>query len=339
MSEIPVLDAGPLYGGDTSERRALDAAIQRAATQAGFMTLVGLPEPAHLTAERRGALLRVLDLPEASKRRLYRQRYAPDNPNRYRGFAPLRPEEGIGTESIEFGTDAVEPARRGDPTDLLCEPSVWPAESELPGWRTDLSQVFAALETLGLAVVASLERGLGLETGRLGGCFAHGNSTLRLVRHPGPGELPPAVARALALGGDGPDGALQLILPHSDSGCITFVSQDATRGLEARARNGEWIAVPAAPGALAVNFGHLLELWTGGRIRATEHRVVGRACRRTSIPFFLEPAVDAWIEPLPGADFASFQPQRYGDYVWERMRKFPDYKNLGDRRAGEGRVS
>ena len=330
MSEIPVLDAGSLYGGDTPERRALDAAIQRAATRAGFMTLRGLPGPVRLTPGQRDRLLRVLDLPEASKCRLYRQRYAAGNPNRYRGLAPLRPEEGIGTESIEFGADAVEPAGRGDPADLLCEPSAWPAESELPGWRAELSRVFAAFESLGLAVVASLERGLGLEEGRLGRCFDRGNSTLRIVRHPGPGELPPAVARALALDGEGPEGRLQLVLPHSDSGCVTFVSQDATRGLEARAHDGRWVAVPAPEGALAVNFGHLLELWTGGAIRATEHRVVGTACRRSSIPFFLEPAVDAWIEPLPGADF---EPVRYGDYVWDRMRKFPDYENLGERRA------
>lgn len=327
--QIPILDAGPLLGPDGPARRALDDAVLRAATRSGFMTLVGVPAAARLDPEVRSLLLRVLDLPAASKRPLYRQRYEPGNPNRYRGLAPLRPQQGIGTESIEFGPDAVEPGR-GDPDDLLCEPSVWPEESELPGFRARLSGAFAGLEELGLAVVASLERGLGLEPGRLVRCFEGGNSTLRLVRHPGPGELPEAVCRALAVD-DGSPGVLQLVLPHSDSGCVTFVSQDEQQGLQARGRDGRWVRVPAPDGGLAVNFGHLLELWTGGAIRATEHRVVGRLARRSSIPFFFEPAVDARIEPLPGAP--AFEPVLYGDYLWSRMRSFPDYRGLEGRRA------
>ena len=87
--------------------------------------------------------------------------------------------------------------------------------------------------------------------------------------------------------------------------------------------------VPQRPGSLAVNFGQLLERWTGGAVRATEHRVIGTARRRTSIPFFFEPAVDARIEPL----FPSqpFEPFAYGDWVWEQMQRFPDYQHLGGR--------
>jgi isopenicillin N synthase-like dioxygenase len=127
----------------------------------------------------------------------------------------------------------------------------------------------------------------------------------------------------------GPERWLQLILPHRDSGCMTFVSQDSEAGLEARGRDGAWIPVPAPPASLAVNFGQLLETWTGGEIRATEHRVIGTQRGRRSIPFFFEPAVDARIESLPGR--SAFEPFLYGDYVWDRTRQFPDYRHLSGR--------
>lgn len=103
-------------------------------------------------------------------------------------------------------------------------------------------------------------------------------------------------------------GALErsLDLPHSDSGCITFVSQDAGAGLQARTRDGRWEPVPAPLGGLAVNFGYLLEKWTGGAVKATEHRAIGPERRRTAVVFFFEPAVAARIEPLPA--FAPFEP-------------------------------
>jgi isopenicillin N synthase-like dioxygenase len=84
-----------------------------------------------------------------------------------------------------------------------------------------------------------------------------------------------------------------------DSGFVTLLAQDGVAGLQARAADGSWLDVPPREGTLAVNFGKLLESWTGGRIRATEHRVLGSAQERRSIPFFYEPRADAVIAPCP----------------------------------------
>jgi isopenicillin N synthase-like dioxygenase len=240
--------------------------------------------------------------------------------------------EGIGTENIDIGPDAVDARGRGDPSDVLCEPSAWPEERDLPGWRARVGSMYVGLEALGLRVLASLERALSLPPRRLLDCFEGGNSTLTLARHPEPGELVEEIRRALAVPGEDDAACLQLVLPHTDSGCITFVSQDKGAGLQARSRGGEWVPVPAPEGALAVNFGFLLEKWTGGAVKATEHRVIGPERRRTALVFFLEPAIAARIEPLPG--LAPFEPTLYGDYVWKRMQRFPDYQNLGDRFGG-----
>ena len=92
---------------------------------------------------------------------------------------------------------------------------------------------------------------------------------------------------------------------HVDSGLVTLLAQDGVEGLQAQNLGGEWIDVPPADGTLAVNFGRLLEQWTGGPSarHAAPGRVAGR--ERFSIPFFYEPAVDAEIAPLPLAGRAS----------------------------------
>jgi isopenicillin N synthase-like dioxygenase len=118
---------------------------------------------------------------------------------------------------------------------------------------------------------------------------------------------------------------------HVDSGFVTLLAQDGVEGLQARAHDGSWLDVPPLPDSLAVNFGKVLERWTGGRIRATEHRVLAPGRTRLSIPFFYEPRVDAEIAPLPGA--APFEPFLYGDHLWEVTTKFVEQRGIAHLRA------
>ncbi len=92
--------------------------------------------------------------------------------------------------------------------------------------------------------------------------------------------------------------------PHVDSGFLTLLAQDGISGLQARHRDGTWLDVPPTDDGLAVNFGKVLERWCGGRIKATEHRVIGTGRERMSIPFFYEARADAEIRPLPMDDAA-----------------------------------
>jgi isopenicillin N synthase-like dioxygenase len=82
--------------------------------------------------------------------------------------------------------------------------------------------------------------------------------------------------------------------------------------LQAHHRDGTWIDVPPQEGTLAVNFGKLLDRWTGGQIKATEHRVIGTEQPCFSIPFFYEPRVAAETAPLPLPNMAPFEPFLYG---------------------------
>jgi isopenicillin N synthase-like dioxygenase len=113
---------------------------------------------------------------------------------------------------------------------------------------------------------------------------------------------------------------------HVDSGFVTLLAQAGVSGLQARSATGDWIDVPPREGTLTVNFGKLMQRWTDGRIKATEHRVLGSAEERFSIPFFYEPRVDAEIAPLPGGE--NFAPFLFGDYLWETTTKFIEFQGL-----------
>lgn len=85
---------------------------------------------------------------------------------------------------------------------------------------------------------------------------------------------------------------------------------------------------------LVVNFGQVLEQWSAGRIRATEHRVLGSGCERFSIPFFYEARADAAIAPLPVDRPDLFEPFEYGDFLWRRMTSFVEFAGM-ERERGE----
>lgn len=84
---------------------------------------------------------------------------------------------------------------------------------------------------------------------------------------------------------------------HTDYGCLTLLATDGTAGLEVRMPDGTWEKVEAAPGTFIINFGEMLEFWTSGRVKATEHRVVGGAHERISVPLFFNPSYDTNVAP------------------------------------------
>lgn len=323
---IPHIDLTPLLD-DGPERDAVVEAITDAACHSGFMTVGLTPAQLDLPDDIHARLLRFFTLEAATKRDLARHKFVPANRNVYRGYFPPQNEDPTWKEGIDMGPDIAHPERavsendRAAGDDPLREPTPRPPEDELPGWSSDTAAYYAAMETLGRRIAGALAEGLGIARQTLVAPFDAGNSTLRLIHYP----ERPAETLATMPAVDGEDDARRWLVgvPHFDNGFITLLWQDRVGGLQVRTPSGGWEEVPPRENALVVNFGRLLADWSGERIQATEHRIVGGTRSRHSIPFFFEPAVDAVIEAPNGDDRYV-----YGDRLWERMSAFVEFQGL-----------
>lgn len=331
---IPKIDVSALYEPDSPRRRESDRMVYDAASDAGFMTITGLPAEVPQGAAARTDLLRVFSLPDSAKSMLLRHSFNPANPNHYRGFFPLQGGGATYKEGIDIGPSVADAGWIGDPGDPLTEATPLPDEHDLPGWRAAAGNYYRAMNRLGGLLMQSLARSLGIDEHTFDDAFDGGISTLRLIHYPErPKDTDAAASGDIEVVRKGQRRYL-VGAAHVDSGFVTLLAQDGVEGLQAMSRTGEWIDVPPDDSTLVVNFGGLLERWTGGRIRATEHRVIGPGRERFSIPFFYEPRVDALIRPLPNCP--SFEPFSYGDHLWTAMSRFVEFKAISDLRAPRG---
>ncbi len=331
MSTIPTIDIGALFGTDIAARAQVDAAIAEAAFDIGFMTIVGHPASLAVGAAERTRMLQLFALPEEAQRPLWKRNFAPENPSLYRGWFPLSSSPSRSREGFEFGPDVVRALPTDHGGDLLYDPTPLPPAALVPvGWLRTVRAYYLGMEAIGQRILDSLSRSLGIPEAIFREAFDDGISTLRLLHYPR--QPPPDEG-----GPDRPglfielDGRrAQLVAgAHVDSGLLTLLAQCGVAGLQARHADGRWIDVPPRDDGFAVNFGGLLERWTGGRVKATAHRVVGQGENRFSVPFFFEPRPSTRIAPLPIAGIRPFAPFQYGDHLWATTTRFPENFGLG----------
>lgn len=232
---------------------------------------------------------------------------------------------------VAYGPSVVS---EGDP---LREPTPLPAEDELPGWRDSIARYYHGMVAVSEALMRSFARSLKLPEEFFDDAFCRGISTLRLIRYPPRMDLEEASRRNPDVWVEHQGRRYYLTgAPHVDSGLLTLLAQDGVSGLQARHRSGQWIDVPPMEDSLAVNFGKVLERWSCGRIRATEHRVIGSGQERMSVPFFYEARADAAIRPLPIDAADSFEPFLYGDYLWATTTQFVEFNGMESLRKSAG---
>jgi isopenicillin N synthase-like dioxygenase len=326
---IPLIDVAPLFAGPSALRDSADQAIMGAAESAGFFVARSFPEEVRIDAVARSDLLRIFQLPDGEIRKLWRRKFNPAHANVYRGWFPLQTGHLTSKEGIDLGPDVAHGATASRPGDPLCEPTPLPPPNALPGWRESVRTYYLAMERASAALMRSIARSLRIPDSYFDEYFEKGLSTLRLIRYPMRCDLEQAERQHEDLWvARGAGRAYIMGAPHVDSGFITLLAQDGIGGLQARHLNGQWIDVPPIEGTLAVNFGKVLERWCDGRIKATEHRVIGSGQERMSIPFFYEARVDAKIEPLPLNDAVGFEPFFYGNHLWATTTRFVEFQGM-----------
>lgn len=219
---------------------------------------------------------------------------------------------------------------------VLTEPNCFPSRSLYPA-RHRLESLYAELSSLASTLLALLASSLGRNPAAFTAIMRNSISTLRLLHYPAPPQDVSSSSSPSEGEGEGEGSAPKQILsctPHTDSGLLTLLHQDATGGLEVRNADGEWIPAPYVPGSMVVNVGDLLARMSGGRLVATEHRVRSSGRARHSVPFFCEPGVDAVIDTVPvttrGADgsvVTGSREKRYEEFVLEKMGTWVEFQD------------
>jgi isopenicillin N synthase-like dioxygenase len=326
---IPSIDISHLFAADAAARAAADQAIMEAAAHSGFMLIRNLPQDVPLGTAARERLLRLFDAPADVTRPLWRQKFAPAHANVYRGWFALQRGFPTAKEGIDLGADVAYGASVVHAADPLREATPVPPEEALPGWHASVAAYYRGMEKVANALMHSIARTLGLPEHFFDAAFERGLSTLRLIRYPVRDDLDAVFDSDADLWVTHAGERRYLTgKPHVDSGFLTLLAQDGVAGLQARRSDGEWIDVPPQEETLAVNFGKVLELWSGGRIKATEHRVIGAGRERRSIPFFYEARADAEIAPLPVAGAREFDAFLFGDYLWATTTQFIEFRGM-----------
>ncbi|KAK6121710.1 hypothetical protein DH2020_044578 [Rehmannia glutinosa] len=107
---------------------------------------------------------------------------------------------------------------------------------------------------------------------------------------------------------------------HTDMSCITIVYQDDIGGLQVRSKEGKWMDINPHENTLVVNIGDLMQAWSNGKFRSSEHRVVLRKnVNRFSVAFFWcfedEKVVFAPEEVVGEGNLRVYKPFVCGEYV------------------------
>lgn len=163
-------------------------------------------------------------------------------------------------------------------------PNLWPAGH--PAFKTEILRYYAAALRVSLKILQGIALSIGRDQTYFDDKFDRPMALLRGNFYPARPEW--AGERDFGIGA------------HTDYGCLTLLATDGSPGLELRRRDGRWQPLSAEPGCFIINFGEMLQMWTAGRVVATEHRVRGTTNERISIPMFFNPNHDTNVAP-PGS--------------------------------------
>jgi isopenicillin N synthase-like dioxygenase len=291
-THVPVIDLG---GSPATLRDELALACQ----QWGIFTLVNhtIPEELMSRASKLGAGFFGQPLPvkQALSRSL-------DNPW---GFYDRELTKNLRDrkEIFDFGPDFEVP---------------WPRHPA--DFRATLEAYSSTCYELGLQLLDRLTEALGTGSRELRLAFEPEHSSFtRLNYYP--------VSDTLENTDAPPPGPLG-ISRHTDAGGLTILLQDEVAGLQVY-RDG-WLDIAPRRGALTINIGDMLQVWSNDRFRAPLHRVRASKSRdRYSIAYFLNPSRDCVVEPL-SPSFATGERPHYSAVPWGEFRDLRAQGDYGD---------
>ena len=313
------------------------AAVDRAATQVGFMQIVGHGIPASAVAALSADADAFFALPLEEKLAI-----RPSSSAVNRGYTARKTERlshSLGVyspddlfEAFNLGSQAADFPTLELPAELY-PANLWPAAGPVPG----LTEWFTHAGTLARTMTDIFALALGLPRDFFHAYQRHPMDVLRLNNY----QVPPddAVLEPGQIG----------MGAHTDYGIVTILWSDAVRGLQILDDGGAWHDVVPVEGALLINLGDLLARWTNDRWISTMHRVLapvdeqGRLYRRRSAAYFHDGDHDAVIRALPGTGEELYEPTTVAEHLARKLagsrglRLNPAAEREASRLLGAGR--
>ncbi len=297
---IPRIDAKALLDTQHPEHSIARSAVLDAATDIGFMTIHNTPIAAETVAGLIELYRDFFKQPAATKSQYDMAKTGSNRGWGAPGSEQVDPNANPDYKQVfDIGSILPEGAPESAKGLLCYAPNIWP---DLPESFSDALRSYYYESTgFALNLLCAIADSIGEDPDYFRTQFTYPMSLMRGNFYP---ERP-------EWAGENDFG----IATHTDYGCLTLLATDGSPGLEVRKRGGGWIPVSAPPGEFVINFGEMLEFWTGGKVKATPHRVVGTLDERISIPLFFNPNHDANVAPK-GAD-----PISAGDHLEQRYKE------------------
>jgi isopenicillin N synthase-like dioxygenase len=299
FTEIPVIDIGALQGQDPEAFADVSRQIGQACETVGFFYIknhgieAALIERTYVNARRFHAsppeLKDTVNVRHSPGNRGYVPASADDedpDPELYRLTPPAESFDYLTKPRLHAAFDLALDLPGDDPDflqgNVMLVPNQWP--HWLPGFREEVMAYYGAVMAVGGRLFRAFAVALGLPESYFVDQARKPPSQLRLLHYPA-NELPM-------------DDRFLGIVPHSDFECFTILHQQAP-GLQVMNAADVWVEAPPIEGTFIVNIGDMLQAWTNGRFKATQHRVVNLGQERYSMPLFFAVDYHTRVEPLP----------------------------------------
>ena len=300
VDHVPVIDIRSLWNnGNEQEYNDTILQIARACREWGFFQVVNHGIAEILITNTWSQVHEFFAQPEEARLALLRTR---ENPWGYYNNE-LTKNQRDRKEVFDYTSEGVDAIYQSE--------NRWPENDT--GFRTTMQSYMASCTGLSLKLLQAFCVGLQLPADFMTDDFASGHTSfVRLNYYPVADPMYGSTTEHQ------PNADLG-VHHHSDAGALTVLLQDEVGGLQVY-RDGFWHDIPPVPGALVINTGDMMQVWSNDLYQAAIHRVLAMHDRdRYSIPFFFNPSVKATVSPLPTV-VSETRPARYRQIKWADFR-------------------
>ena len=282
MDKIPLIDINLLKSANKVIKNKAIKDLYGAFSSIGFVSLTKTEISADIVNSMRSTVKKIFDVDDLTKKKEMITR------SNYRGYIPLDFFTPNGTnykadhyEGYKLHTEV----SANDPICNKCSlhgPNIWP--SKVPEAKENILKYWKHMDDLSFILLTSLQEALELPNKTLTNQFTYPSLTNMTLLH-----YPIQKSNDDAYG----------FHPHKDTDALTIIASDPTNALEVQTLSGKWISPQISKNSFIANIGDMLELWSGGRLVSTPHRVINKGnSDRYSFPYFAVPRHDVLIKPL-----------------------------------------